>query len=430
MDGNLSQSATPSHPPVADNQKCHSYQQTQFSNTLNKPAHSLPGLITKLTMVLSVKLSLSFLVLAPLLALASSKSKDRSYINKNAIDRCWRNDPHWASARKDLAWCSIGYAGKMKKLAGSGVKYYEVTDSSDDPEKPKEGTLRYGATTIPGKVWITFKSDMTIKLKIPIFISNLTAIDGRGATVHIAGGSGLVVDKGSNVIIHGLHIHDIQSTSSGKVMMPAGRVVSISRQDLDAISIKTSTKVWVDHNTLYRGKDGLVDVTHGSRRVTVSNNLFKEHDKVMLLGHDDSFVQDKEMRVTVAYNHFGPDCRQRMPRIRHGRVHVANNYHDGWYEYAIGGGANPTIMSEGNLYIATDRPDHKKVAWRESGHNWHVKSVGDVFANGAVFSLQATDENTKPPYGQKQRFDVGSGNDVPEITKDAGALSCSTSKLC
>ncbi|ONK77200.1 uncharacterized protein A4U43_C02F4120 [Asparagus officinalis] len=386
MDGNLSQSATPSHPPVADNQKCHSYQQTQFSNTLNKPAHSLPGLITKLTMVLSVKLSLSFLVLAPLLALASSKSKDRSYINKNAIDRCWRNDPHWASARKDLAWCSIGYAGKMKKLAGSGVKYYEVTDSSDDPEKPKEGTLRYGATTIPG--------------------------------------------KGSNVIIHGLHIHDIQSTSSGKVMMPAGRVVSISRQDLDAISIKTSTKVWVDHNTLYRGKDGLVDVTHGSRRVTVSNNLFKEHDKVMLLGHDDSFVQDKEMRVTVAYNHFGPDCRQRMPRIRHGRVHVANNYHDGWYEYAIGGGANPTIMSEGNLYIATDRPDHKKVAWRESGHNWHVKSVGDVFANGAVFSLQATDENTKPPYGQKQRFDVGSGNDVPEITKDAGALSCSTSKLC
>lgn len=146
-------------------------------------------------MALSSKLSVSFFILTPLLAIASSESKDRDYINKNVIDKCWRNKPDWASSRKDLAWCSIGYTGKVKKLAGSDVKYYEVTDSSDNPEKPKEGTLRYGATTIPGKVWITFKGDMTIKLNIPIFISNLTAIDGRGATVHIAGGSGLVVDK-------------------------------------------------------------------------------------------------------------------------------------------------------------------------------------------------------------------------------------------
>jgi pectate lyase len=36
--------------------------------------------------------------------------------------------------------------------------------------------------------------------------------------------------------------------------------------------------------------------------------------QVMLLGHSDSYVRDKQMQVTIAYNHFGEGLIQRMPR--------------------------------------------------------------------------------------------------------------------
>lgn len=34
----------------------------------------------------------------------------------------------------------------------------------------------------------------------------------------------------------------------------------------------------------------------------------------MLLGHNDNNVEDTNMRVTIAFNHFGPGLIERMPR--------------------------------------------------------------------------------------------------------------------
>lgn len=34
----------------------------------------------------------------------------------------------------------------------------------------------------------------------------------------------------------------------------------------------------------------------------------------MLLGHNDAYIADRSMKVTVVYNHFGPGLVQRMPR--------------------------------------------------------------------------------------------------------------------
>ena len=36
--------------------------------------------------------------------------------------------------------------------------------------------------------------------------------------------------------------------------------------------------------------------------------------QVMLLGHSDDYIADKSMQVTIAFNHFGEGCVQRMPR--------------------------------------------------------------------------------------------------------------------
>jgi len=40
---------------------------------------------------------------------------------------------------------------------------------------------------------------------------------------------------------------------------------------------------------------------------------FRDQVKVMLLGHDDECLMGKNMKATLALNHFGPICKQRMP---------------------------------------------------------------------------------------------------------------------
>lgn len=48
-------------------------------------------------------------------------------------------------------------------------------------------------------------------------------------------------------------------------------------------------------------------------------------------------------------------------RVRFGYAHVANNRYDHWEMYAIGGSANPTILSEGNYFIAPNSASSKEV---------------------------------------------------------------------
>ncbi|KAK4485061.1 hypothetical protein RD792_007669 [Penstemon davidsonii] len=76
--------------------------------------------------------------------------------------------------------------------------------------------------------------------------------------------------------------------------------------DGDAIDIFHSTDIWIDHCSLAHCKDGLIDVIHGSTAITISNCFFSQHDKVMLLGHDDSNVEDKIIKVTIAFKLFWP----------------------------------------------------------------------------------------------------------------------------
>ncbi|EPS60705.1 hypothetical protein M569_14096, partial [Genlisea aurea] len=343
----------------------------------------------------------------------------------NAVDDCWRRDPVWSRNRQRLAACSVGYAGKMTGNVGPDVVEYAVTNPNDDPLNPRPGTLRYAMTNLRGKVWITFAGDMNIKLVQPLFVRSHSVIDGRGANVHISGGACLALHQVTDVIVHGLHIHGCKASTPGRVVGPDGRPIQVGRVDGDAIRIVSSSKIWIDHNTLQDCEDGLIDVSRGSTDITISNNWFKFQDKVMLLGHDDGFLDDRRMKVTVAFNHFGPNCNQRMPRVRFGYAHVVNNLYLGWGIYAIGASMNPSIKSQANLFIAPNG-DNKDILW-DSTSNARLRSVQDVFENGASFKeslLRGT--SMRPNYRpDDQAFPVGDGRAVKSLTKSAGALNCS-----
>ncbi|KAL2539597.1 putative pectate lyase 18 [Abeliophyllum distichum] len=160
--------------------------------------------------------------------------------------------------------------------------------------------------------------------------------------------------------------------------------------DGDGVSIFGGSHVWVDHCSLSNCHDGLVDAIQGSTAITISNNYMTHHDKVMLLGHSDAYDKDKNMQVTIAFNHFGEGLVQRMPRCRHGYFHVVNNDYTHWEMYAIGGSAAPTINSQGNRFLAPDERFSKEVTKHEDApesewKNWNWRSEGDLMLNGAYF---------------------------------------------
>ncbi|GAA0148387.1 lyase [Lithospermum erythrorhizon] len=347
----------------------------------------------------------------------------------NPIDDCWRCDRSWQRNRKRLADCAIGFG--RNAIGGRDGKYYVVTDpNDDDPVNPRPGTLRH-AVIQERPLWIIFKRDMHIQLKQELMMNSFKTIDGRGANVHIANGACITVQFVTNVIIHGLHIHNCKRTGNAMVRSSETHYGWRTMADGDGISIFGSSHVWVDHNSLSSCADGLVDAVMGSTALTISNNFFTHHNEVMLLGHSDTYMRDKMMQVTIAFNHFGEGLIQRMPRCRHGYFHVVNNDYTHWMMYAIGGSAAPTINSQGNRYLAPVNGFAKEVTHRATPgvwKHWNWRSDGDLMLNGAFFT--ASGRGASSNYAKASSLAAKPSSLVATLTSGAGVLNCRKGRQC
>ncbi|CAI0407643.1 unnamed protein product [Linum tenue] len=341
----------------------------------------------------------------------------------NPIDDCWKCDPDWSNNRQRLADCAIGFG--QYAMGGKNGDYYIVTDSSDDDAvNPKPGTLRY-AVIRDEPLWIVFPSNMHIKLEQELIFNSFKTLDGRGANVHITGGGCITLQYISNVIIHNVHIHHCVPSGNTNVRSSPTHYGYRTKSDGDGISIFGAKDIWIDHCTLSHCTDGLIDAVMGSTGITISNNYFSHHNEVMLLGHSDEYLPDSGMQVTIAFNHFGEQLVQRMPRCRRGYIHVVNNDFTEWEMYAIGGSGHPTINSQGNRYVAPSNPNAKEVTKRlDSGDgewkDWNWRSEGDVMVNGAFFI--SSGEELEVKYEKAYSVDPKSVELIGSLTLHAGAL--------
>ena len=126
----------------------------------------------------------------------------------------------------------------------------------------------------------------------------------------------MYINKVKNVIVRNLSV--------SKVLAENG----------DAIGIQASTNVWVDHcdlsSDLAHDKDyydGLLDITHASDYVTVSNTYLHDHWKADLIGHSDSNGAEDtgHLRVTESNNYWF-NLNSRTPSFRFGTGHIINSY--------------------------------------------------------------------------------------------------------
>ncbi|KAJ6407501.1 hypothetical protein OIU84_010900 [Salix udensis] len=327
-----------------------------------------------------------------------SQEDESRCLTGNPIDDCWKCDPDWPNNRQRLADCAIGFG--QYAMGGKNGEYYVVTDSSDDDAvNPRPGTLRY-AVIQPQPLWIVFPSNMLIKLSQELIFNSYKTLDGRGANVHITGGGCITLQYISNVIIHNIHVHHCVQSGNANVRSSPTHFGYRTKSDGDGISIFGSKDIWIDHCSLSHCKDGLIDAVMGSTGITISNNFFSHHNEVMLLGHSDEYLPDSGMQVTIAFNHFGEELVQRMPRCRRGYIHVVNNDFTQWEMYAIGGSGNPTINSQGNRYTAPSNRNAKEVTKRvdtseDEWRGWNWRSEGDILVNGAFFVASGAELEVK-----------------------------------
>ena len=140
---------------------------------------------------------------------------DSSCSTRNPIDDCWKCDSNWDKNKQKLVDCAVGF-GK-NAAGGKGGKIYVVTNPSDnDAVNPKNGTLRH-AVIQDEPLWIIFECDMVIKLKVELIMNSYKTIDGRGANVHITGGGCITIQSITNIIIHGINIHECKPAGNTNV---------------------------------------------------------------------------------------------------------------------------------------------------------------------------------------------------------------------
>jgi pectate lyase len=218
-------------------------------------------------------------------------------------------------------------------------------------------------------------SQQAQQARVRIRVGSNTTIVGLDKKARMRGvwldlrGTANVLDSRRNIIIRNITFQDTYDCFPQ--WSPTDGTLGSWNAQYDALSLRDTNNVWIDHNTfedrdtadedqphhfgvLYQVHDGLLDITNASDLVTVSWNRFRNHDKVMLIGSSDSATADRgKLRVTLHHNLFD-GIGQRAPRVRYGQVHVYNNYYKierlPSYQYSWGVGIESAIYAENNFF--------------------------------------------------------------------------------
>ncbi|WP_329073145.1 pectate lyase family protein [Streptomyces sp. NBC_01429] len=278
-----------------------------------------------------------------------------------------------------------------------------------------------------------------VKVNVP---ANTTIV-GVGRNARILGGS-LQVRDVDNVIIRNLTFED--AFNCFPQWDPTDGAYGEWNSEYDNLVLYGSTHVWVDHNTftdgrhpdseqpyyfgrLYQQHDGELDVVRGADLVTVSWNVFKEHDKTILIGNSDSLtaVDRGKLRVTLHHNQF-KNLKERAPRVRFGQVDAYNNHYvvqKSGYGYSFGIGFESKLVAEKNAFTVP-----KGVGLGQILKKWSdapVTTSGNV-VNGkpvdllAVHNAEIPEETLRPDAGWTPvlRASVDNPRAVPGLV-DGGA---------
>jgi pectate lyase len=197
--------------------------------------------------------------------------------------------------------------------------------------------------------------------------SNTTLYGLKGARLH---NLTLMFNQVDNVIVRNITFDD--AFDCFPQWDPTDGSAGNWNSDWDNVSVRRGSNFWFDHSTftdgdnpdssqpVYFGRplqvhDGALDISHTADLVTVSYNVFTNHDKTMLIGSTNNPGSGDPglLNVTLHHNRFD-GIVQRAPRVRFGHVDVYNNYYQipvaDPYEYSWGVGVESMTYVENNFF--------------------------------------------------------------------------------
>ncbi|ABG58437.1 T9SS type A sorting domain-containing protein [Cytophaga hutchinsonii] len=176
----------------------------------------------------------------------------------------------------------------------------------------------------------------------------------------------------------------------------------------DNLTIDACTNFWVDHCDFQDGMDGNFDIKNASDYISVTWCKFSyikapipngpggsdDHRYTNLIGSSDGATGDAgKLRVTFQYCWWGQGCVERMPRVRFGKIHLANNlYNSTVSNNVIRAGYKADLLIESNVFIGVNKPidlfenDFTAVTAR---NNIFTNTSGNTAGSGTSFT---------PPY--------------------------------
>ncbi len=237
---------------------------------------------------------------------------------------------------------------------------------------------------ITSRVEISNKSDMTIYGSPGVKIKNLSTTVSNSGIFRLNGCSDIII---RNLKFEGPGAYDINGW--------------------DNMSLLNCSRIWVDHCNFEDGMDGNLDITNGSDYITVTYCKFtylkppipggletNDHRYTNMVGNsDNSSVDPGKLRVTYARCWWASGCRERMPRVRFGKVHVVNCYYNcTGNNYCVAAGKQANIRIEKCNFNGVD-----DALIQKSSSYTAYQNIGSIFNNCTGNSTGAGTAFT-PPY--------------------------------
>ncbi|KAF2085569.1 polysaccharide lyase family 1 protein [Saccharata proteae CBS 121410] len=244
------------------------------------------------------------------------------------------------------------------KAKANLVKRASITDGPDVGYATQNGGTTGGA----GGTTTTVSSFAEFSAAVSSDDAMVVIVDGPitdAAKVEV-GSNKSIIGKNYNAILTGIGLYVKGATN---VIIRNLTIKEVLAENGDAIGVSASSNVWVDHcdlsSNLDHDKDyydGLMDVTHASDYVTISNTYLHDHWKASLVGHSDSNGSEDEGHLLVTFaNNLWSNIKSRGPSYRFGSGHVINSYYENVSD-GINTRDGAQLLVESNVFSGSDKP--------------------------------------------------------------------------